>query len=232
KRWDKGAFVVKIDHHESGDDFADLPIVYPEAAATAEIVSNLILDFGIGTMTAEAAKLLYSGIVTDTGGFRFSVSPCTFETAAMLVSYGFNAGELTERLFLRTRKEAELSGVLCGMIKMTPSGAAYLRLDRDVISAFGMTREEAGDTVNLMLGIDGIPVWAVFIGETDGTYHVRLRGRGANVRIIAEKFGGGGHDGASGAHLDSEEKIPAVIAELDRTAKDVLDKQNKPGYNI
>ncbi len=231
KRWNQGGFVVKIDHHASGDDFAGLSFVFPEAAASAEIVSEMVLDLGFGAMTKNAAALLYAGIVTDTGGFRFSVSSGTFVTASRLVSYGFDVMDLTGRLFLRSRKEAELSGVLCGMIKMTPSGAAYLRLDRDVIKTFEMTREEAGDTVNLMNGIDGIPVWAVFIGEEDGTYHVRLRSRGANVRIIAEKFGGGGHDGASGAHLKTEDEIPAVIAELDKTAKESLDNPVSKGYN-
>lgn len=207
------ARLINIDHHVSNPSFGDLNLVLPEATSSAELVHRVLKEAGYSPSRA-VAKCLFTGIITDTGCFRFAgVDGRTLRVAADLLDTGFDPSEVTiplyeeypftrlqlERLMLE-RVEVRLEGRLVM--------STLLAEDFDELRA---KVSETEDLVNRLREIRGVEVGVLVTGLPSGTTRVSLRSKGlVNVSDVARSFGGGGHRRAAGIRT---ELSPAEVKE-------------------
>jgi len=208
--------LVNIDHHFSNDLYGDLNLVLPKAAATGEIVYYLIKALKL-EITKEIAESVYTSLVTDTGGFRYSnTTPEVLRLAAELVDKGADAQKVSDRIFAGISKEAmELVRVSLGTIRVYGDGRiASMTLSQSDLGKTGATDEDTENLINFVRKLDTVKV-AIFLKERpDGQIKLSLRSRSdVNVSLIAGKFKGGGHAYAAGAVLDGpmEAALKAVL---------------------
>ena len=199
-----GARVLNIDHHADNRRYGDVNWVDPRAAATGEMVHDLIEALDL-PLTPEVAVNLYTAIVADTGSFRYSnTTPKTFRVAGRLAEAGADPAWAAIQLY-ETRQLAglHLLGRLLGQVETNAEGTiAWLVVDR----AHGAFSDliEAEDLVTYPRSLGTAKVAVLFrelAGETP-MVKVSLRGKGdVNVARIAAALGGGGHPNAAGVVL-------------------------------
>lgn len=201
----EGRRTIVIDHHAvaTGEVEASLSLIDPAAAATAELLYDVLLQTGdpVGPLTARA---LYVGLVTDTGSFRYSNStPQAHRTAAALIEAGADPEALYRPLFasLRPAELSTLQAALEGMQHDREYGITWAVLDLDVSRRLGPLEEYEGVLEHLR-NLSGTNVAILFRELEGGAVKISLRSTGqANVATVARSFGGGGHERAAGAVL-------------------------------
>lgn len=219
---DLADMIVLIDHHIPDVPYADIAWIEPHRSSTCEMIADLARSFpGELLLPESAARLLYAGIVTDSGCFRFpSVSGETHRLAAMLLDKGIDTESLMAGLFLEKYEYLEYKAYVYRHLQRTPNGVTYLFVTRDMQERFRLSREDASNTVNLMDSIRDSLIWLAFIDNGDGSIRVRLRSRFASVQPLAARFGGGGHEKASGATVRSWEEAGKLVAQADAELKE------------
>ena len=153
-------------------------------------------------------------MVTDTGRFRFrGVDSETMLMASKLLSYGVDVEKLDNYLSVETMDVVKLKGHVLQNACFTEDGVAYIKMTRDVIDQYNVTDEEAASLVGLIGSIEGYPVYCLFM-DYPTEIRIRLRSRGPRVDKLANLYGGGGHEKAAGAHLDSWDELEKFIKQL------------------
>ncbi|WP_078414026.1 DHH family phosphoesterase [Priestia abyssalis] len=217
QRYARGKIVVKIDHHPNEDPYGDVLWVDTNASSASEMIYEFYLfgkDKGL-KMSSEAARLIYAGIVGDTGRFLFpSTKPRTFQYASELVQYGFEFKELYDQLYSTKVNVAKLQGYVLQNFTLQSSGVAHMTLTKDILERFEATPSEASQLVGVLGSVEGIRAWVFFI-EEDELIRVRLRSKGPVINTIAQKYKGGGHPMAAGASIYSWDEVQAVLADLE-----------------
>ena len=205
--------IIKIDHHIAQTQYGDIAYVEEEAPSCCQIVTKFAVETGL-KLNYEAAFALYTGIVTDTGRFRFrGVDSETMMLAATLLSYGVDVEKLDNYLSVETMDVVKLKGYVLQNAVFTPDGVAYIKMTRDVISQYNVTDEEAASLVGLIGSIEGYPAYCLFM-EYPNEIRIRIRSRGPRVDKLANRYGGGGHEKAAGAHLDSWDELDTFVKEF------------------
>lgn len=209
--------ILRIDHHISENSFADFNLVDPNRSSTCEIIADFVREnCDKFKMTKEAAAYLFTGMVTDSGRFKYTETDSnTLRTAAYLMDFGIDVQEIYDNIYLESFEEFSLKGKMYSMIKFTPSKVAYIRFRLEDLARLGITAETASNSVDLMQNIRGTDIWMVFIETPEGTTRVRLRSRRLDVQQLAAKFHGGGHVNASGATCYSEIEVDSLLKEAD-----------------
>jgi phosphoesterase RecJ-like protein len=195
-----GATIVNIDHHPDNRRYGDVEWIDPTAAATGEMVYELLVALG-AEVTPAIATNLFTAIHTDTGSFRYSnTTPRTFAIAGALTAAGARPGFVSNRLYERRGPDAlRWLAQALARVEVTDGGrVAALTLPAGLVpEAF----VEAEDLVNYPRSIESVRV-ACLLRERDGQVKVSLRGKGdVDVARIAARFGGGGHPNAAGCTL-------------------------------
>jgi bifunctional oligoribonuclease and PAP phosphatase NrnA len=193
-----GARVLNIDHHGDNRRYGDVNWVDTRAAATGEMVYDVIEAAGL-PLTADVAVNLYTAIVTDTGSFRYSnTTPKTFRVAARLVEAGADPAHVATTVY-ETRHLGGLrllGHVLQGMETDPDGSVAWLVIDRNLASSPDLP--EAEEFVNYPRSVRTAKV-AVLFRELPDSVKVSLRAKGeVDVARIAARLGGGGHPNAAG----------------------------------
>lgn len=221
----EGRFLINIDHHTSGQAFADLNWIDREASATGELIYDLAVAARV-RITEAMATCIYTAVLTDTGSFHYQGTRArTFELAQRLVELGANPIAIAQNVYFSNP-----------MSKMLLLGSALSTLQREGRIAWlwvthqDMIRTRAAEedcegVVNYAICIAGVEV-AVFLRELpDHSVRLSLRGKGnVNVAKIAELFGGGGHDSASGCNikLPLQAATERILTELRRAVATVV----------
>jgi phosphoesterase RecJ-like protein len=199
-----GTLVLNIDHHADNRRYGDVNWVEPPAAATGELVYDLLGAAGL-SLTGDIATNLYTAIVTDTGSFRYSnTTPRTFRTAARLVEAGARPEEVALHLYeTRHLPGLHLLGRILQQVETTPDGTvAWLVLDRSQASSADLLEGE--DFVTYPRSLRAAKV-AVLFRELPGEVKVSLRAKGeVDVARVAARLGGGGHRNAAGVVLKAD----------------------------
>ena len=204
---------VMIDHHTHPDDFYHLAYWDDEASSTAEMIYRLIGEWDDTPRIQKAcATALFTGLVTDTGSFRFpSTTPAVHQMAAALIAAGAPNGLIYDRLFAQdSEKRLHLLGHALSRLRVLHTyHCAYMVLDRHDVARFDIQTGDTEGLVNYGLSIRGINMSAFFI-EKEGSVKMsfRSRGRFAVNEFSAAHFNGGGHRNAAGGR--STEPIEAV----------------------
>ncbi|GKW46718.1 bifunctional oligoribonuclease/PAP phosphatase NrnA [Planococcus sp. NCCP-2050] len=217
QRYKTGEKIIKIDHHPNDDAYGDLLHVDTNASSASELIYELYTyghEQENWEMPDMAARLLYAGIIGDTGRFLFpSTTEKTFKIAGELIKYNFNRDELHNGMYEMERKLLHLQGYIYQNFVMNESGAAYVKITKDVLSEFDVTASETSLLVGSLGNVKGLKAWVIFI-EEDTEIRVRLRSKGPVINGLAKEFGGGGHPMASGATAYSWEEAEQVIERL------------------
>lgn len=217
ERYKQGDFLIKIDHHPNDDAYGDLLWVDTDASSCSEMIYDLYEEgkaYANWKMSDAAARLLFVGIVGDTGRFIYpSASPKTFETAGKLVQYNFDRSALFDGMYEMERKLLNLQGYIYQNFVMDENGMAYIKLPTTILQQFDATPSETSLLVGSLGNVKNISAWVMFIEEND-SIRVRLRSKGPIINELAKKYKGGGHPLASGATAHSWEEADQVINDL------------------
>jgi bifunctional oligoribonuclease and PAP phosphatase NrnA len=216
ERYRLGEQLIKIDHHPNEDPYGDLQWVDTAASSTSEMIYEFYLSFkdkGL-KMSDEAARLLYGGIVGDTGRFLYpSTTNKTFAYAGELIHYNFSRTELYDKMYELAPNVVKLNGYILQNFELLESGAAKVVMKRELLEQFQVKPSEASLLVSELGNVAGIKAWVFFIEEQD-QIRVRLRSKGPVINSIARKYNGGGHPLAAGASIYSWDDVDSVLADL------------------
>ncbi|MFD1900158.1 bifunctional oligoribonuclease/PAP phosphatase NrnA [Enterococcus termitis] len=216
ERYKMGKQLIKIDHHPNDDPYGDLIWVNTEASSCSEI----IVDFYHHNqaelqMSDEAARLLYAGIVGDTGRFLYpATTPHTLEVAAELMTYDFKTADLNRELEQIPMSVAKFTGYVYQNIEVDNNGAAKVILPQTLLDEYGIVDSETAAIVSLPGVIDEVLAWAIFVQQPEGYYRVRLRSKGPVINELAKKHHGGGHPLASGANAKNKAEVDVIYSEI------------------
>lgn len=198
--FDRTASTALIDHHPTTVPFAQISVLRPQAAATAQIIVDLMQTYG-WEISARAAMCLWAGISTDTGNFSFdSVRGETFRAAAICVDCGAQPGMITEKLY-RTSTEGHIRamGRVLNGLRLSREGRVCILCNthRDVEECHA-TQEDLSGIINQAQEIESVQAVA-HLSEREGFIKCSLRAKAPlDVAKVAQKFGGGGHVRAAG----------------------------------
>ena len=196
-------FLINIDHHKSGRNFADVNWIDPKAVATAEMVYKLARRAGV-KISPEIATCLYTAVLTDTGAFMFEgTNEHTFELARELVLAGADPALCARHIYFghSTAKMRLLGLALSALQREGP--LAWIWATQEQMERTGAKEEDCEGLVNYALAIGDVEVAVFFRELPDGRFRVSMRSKGKlDVARIAEDFGGGGHACASGCSVD------------------------------
>jgi len=196
-------FLVNIDHHATGREYADLNWIDRGAASVGELVYRLVKAAG-ATVTTQMASCLYTTVLTDTGGFCYgSTQASTFGLARELVLAGADPIRIAHHVYFSTpASKLLLLGAALGNLKHEDR-LAWLWVTAQDLMRTCATDEDCEGIVNFALCAAGVEA-AVFLREMpDQRIQLSLRSKGrVNVASIAERLGGGGHESAAGCTLD------------------------------
>jgi phosphoesterase RecJ-like protein len=196
-------FLISIDHHLSGRPFAHVNWIDPAATATAELVYRLAREARVA-ISPEIATCLYTALMTDTGSFMFrGTNEHTFALARELVLAGADPAHCARNIYFAhsTAKMRLLGAALSNLHR--EGSFAWIWITREQMERSQAKEEDCEGLVNYALSIGEVEVAVFFREMPDGRYRVSLRSKGAlNVAHIAEGFGGGGHECASGCSME------------------------------
>ena len=214
--------LVKIDHHINVEPYGDIVWVEEHRSSASEMIAELYHSFSDEwKINVTAATCIYTGMVTDSGRFRFSsVSGDTMRLAGMLLDIGVDTDVLFARLYMKGFNTFKFQSYVYKKMKITENGVAYLYVDKGMQKKFALSSEEASACVSYMDSIKDSLIWIAFIEGSDKTVRVRLRSRFVTVNEIAQRYHGGGHACASGATVYSKKEMKALIAEADKALKE------------
>jgi phosphoesterase RecJ-like protein len=169
----------------------------------------------------EAATYIYTGMVTDSGRFRFrEVSPETMRLAGSMLEQGIDTDTLYAHLYMKEFDSLKFEGYVYKKIKISKNGVASVFVDSAMKEKFALTNEQASAVVSYMEAIKGSLIWIAFIDSGDGSIRVRLRSRFVTVSELAERYNGGGHACAAGATVYSVAEMKKLLKEADELLKE------------
>ncbi len=199
--------VAVVDHHLSNVGFATANLVDSASAATCEILAGVFFDNNL-PVDAQTAQALYTGILTDTGQFRFnSTSRRCFVLAGELVARGAQPSEAGYQLYEReTEGKLRLLQHFLASLRLECAGRVCVgTLAPGIFEETGTSVEDTEGLVDYARSIDGVDIGALIEEKTDGTVKASLRAKEPVYRVdlVAAQFNGGGHACAAGLNLKS-----------------------------
>jgi phosphoesterase RecJ-like protein len=217
---------ICIDHHTTNSGIAEINMTDSTAAATAELIYDMLGAVG-GEITPAIARALFVGIATDTGWFRFpNASARAFEIAACLTSRGAAPAELFSLVHeqLRWERMGLLGAGLSELQSAAGGKIAWMALTREMFERTGADSEDVEGIIDILRTIEGVEIAILFREACDGgapSIRVSLRSKNeTDVSRLAEKFGGGGHIRAAGIRMRGmslREAIDKIVAAAEET---------------
>lgn len=213
--FEKAPCIIKIDHHIARESFGTIEIVDDTYESCCGLITDIFYNLNF-KFNKNSAMYLYTGMVTDSGRFRYdSTTSRTFSLASILLNEGIDITEIYNNLYLDDFEIVKLRAIYVLKMKLTNKNVAY------IITTYEEFKELNFDIftvsrgmVNTMSGIKGIEIWANFTETEDGKVICELRSNKYNINKIAVKYGGGGHAKASGATVDSMEIAMQMLEDL------------------
>ncbi|WP_333908733.1 DHH family phosphoesterase [Marinigracilibium pacificum] len=199
---------VLIDHHQNPQHFADYEFWDTGAAATAELVYDLLVDMDeVDLIDVDIAEALYAGIMTDTGSFRHSnTTKHVHEVVGELIGYGADINRVSRLVYDNNSPERMkfLGWALYENLTIVPDlETAYFAISAEDLTRFNSKTGDTEGIVNYALGIEGVKIAAMFTEREEG---VKISFRSVTEiavnEIASEHFDGGGHKNAAGGKSD------------------------------
>ena len=220
---------LNLDHHADNPLYGEHNLVDGTAAASAQIVASLYKECGV-ELDRDAATAIYTGVSTDTGGFRFrNVSPAAHELVADLLRAGVVPAEVDDRIN-RTGTVQQLKIVGASLANAERLGNALIStVDNDDYERTGASELDSKESIDRLRTVAGVEVVA-HLREVEGGTKGSLRSESVDVAEVARRFNGGGHRLAAGFTIHGKRPAEAKVDLLD-ALKGVVDLGEEPGAN-
>ena len=207
---------LRMDHHIFVEQIADIEVTDTSFESCCGLITAFAMESGLA-LTPLAAKSLYTGMVTDSGRFRYdATSSKTHRLAAHLMEQSFDTNEIYRNLYSDDFSRIQLRAKFVLKIQFSPKNVAYIYTTKEELAQSGAdTFTVSRGMVNTMADIKGTEIWVNFT-ETEGGVLCEIRSAGVNINPIAVKYGGGGHAKASGATVADRATAMAMLEDLDK----------------
>lgn len=211
---------VRFDHHIFFEKIAEEEVTDTSFESCCGLITAFAKECSL-TVSAKAAKALYTGMITDSGRFRYdSITSQTFMMAAFLMERGFDTSDIYKNLYSDDLFFIQLRAKFALKINIAENGVAYIYTDIDEAKSYGTDNFTISrGMVNVMSEIKGIDRWANFTETEDGVL-CEIRSSRFNINPVAVKYGGGGHKKASGATLKDKDEAMALLNDLISLSED------------
>jgi len=219
-RYTLAAATARIDHHLFVEKFTDEEVIDTSFESCCGEITALAMESGL-TLSPVGAKALYTGMITDSGRFRYdSTSAQTFRLASFLMERNFDTTDIYRNLYSDDLSSIQLRASFTLKIQTTPYRTAYIYTTLDEAKEtdadnFTISRGMVGT----MAEIKGIDSWVNFTETEDGVL-CEIRSSKYNINPIAVKYGGGGHQKASGATLKDREEAMRLLDDLNALSEE------------
>jgi len=221
---------IIVDHHlpSSSDQKIKIKasLIDPDAAATGVLIYKTLRALGV-KIDRDIATNLYTAILVDTGGFRYSnTNPESLRIASHLIEAGADPWEITKHVYESIPfKSMKLLGLSLSTLE-SRNGIAWIKTTRDMFKKTGTTAEDSEDFVDFPRKVKDVEVAVFFRQDGARSYKISLRSKGrVNVEEIARQFGGGGHAPAAGCNVNGsfnevkEKVLKAIDAAIKKARK-------------
>ena len=211
---------VRLDHHIFCETIADLEVTDTSFESCCGLITAFAVECKL-RLSPTAAKSLYTGMITDSGRFRYdSTTSQTFRLAAILMEQPFNTNDIYRNLYADDFKYIKLRAQFVLKVALSDKNVAYIYTCKEELQnydadIFSISRGMVG----VMSDIRGVDIWTNFT-ETDDGVLCEIRSSKYNINPIAKKYGGGGHAKASGATLKNKEEAMSLLADLGRLTEE------------
>ncbi len=205
---------LRLDHHIFCGQIADVEVVDTSFESCAGMVAQFAVESGL-TINPLAAKSLYTGMVTDSGRFRYDATTArTHHLASKLMEQPFDTNALYRDLYADSLESKQLKAKFILKIQFSPKNVAYIYTTQAEFDQLGVDQFTVSrGMVNTMADIRGVSIWVNFT-ECEKGVLCELRSSVYNINPIAVKYGGG-HAKASGATVADYETAMAMLRDLD-----------------
>ena len=207
---------ARMDHHIFSEKICDTEYVEPSYESCCGMVTDLAQTCGL-RLNPTAAQALYTGMLTDSGRFRYdSTSARTFRLASFLMEQKFDTNEIFRNLYADDFESKKLRAQFTLKVQFTERNVAYIYTTLDELKAlnkdiFSVSRGMVG----IMSDTKGVDIWVNFT-ETETGVLCEIRSSRFNINPIAVKYGGGGHAKASGATVPDRAAAMNMLRDLDK----------------
>ena len=221
ERYTTAAATARMDHHIFVEEICEAEVTDTSFESCCGLITALAIEGNL-TVSPVAAKALYTGMITDSGRFRYdSTTAQTFRMAAFLMERKFETADIYRNLYADELFFIQLRAKITLKIQTTPHRVAYVYNTADEVAAYGAdTFTISRGMVNVMSEIRGIDSWVNFT-ETESGVLCEIRSNKYNINPIAVKYGGGGHQKASGCTLKNREEAMSLLADLNALSEEV-----------
>lgn len=217
--FDEQAQLLNVDHHPTNDRFGSCHLIKHDAAATVQILYDLAIHMNM-SLNLAIGDCFYTGLLTDTGGFRYSnTSPEVMQIGATLLALGVQGSEIAEQVLERVTYSqiVLLQKALSTLSFAHERKLAWLAVSLGDLESTGASSEDLDGLVNYPRNVEGVEVGMLFKEKAPGVIKVSLRSSGlVDVAAIAQSLGGGGHVRASGCTIQGtiEEAVARMVQEV------------------
>ena len=219
-RYTLAAATARIDHHLFCEEIAEVEVTDSSYESCCGLVAALAMEAG-WTVSPLAAKSLYTGMITDSGRFRYdSTSAQTFRVASFLMEREFSTVDIYRNLYADDFSFIQLRAQFVLKIQLTEKPVAYIYTTREEADSYGVDDFTISrGMVNVMGEIRGVDIWVNFTESEEGVL-CELRSSKYNINPIAKKYGGGGHAKASGATVKDRATAMEMLDDLMRLTEE------------
>lgn len=212
KYYNNAEFTINIDHHQGNKTGANFVIANPDLSSTCEIIYNIFCSFGREYLDLAICEDLYTGIMTDTSGFKRRLSPNTLSIAQRLINKGVNYEKFIRQTYShRTLYELKALGKLIEEIHQDEY-LHYLTIDKSLDNYKNLTFAQITKTIAEELRkIEDMDVFLIFIKDGSTLTVKCMSNISKNANLIAGLFGGGGHKGEAGFTLYNNPSIEEIL---------------------
>lgn len=213
-RYKKAQKTVRLDHHIFCEEICDIEVTDTSYESCCGLVTEFAVESNL-RLSKLAAKSLYTGMVTDSGRFRYdSTNANTFRLASHLMKAEFDTNEIYGQLYADDFSFIRLRAQFVLKIQFTDKNVAYIYTTKEEAATYDAdTFTISRAMVGTMGDIKGVNVWVNFT-ETENGVLAELRSNKYNINPIAVKYGGGGHAKASGATLKNRDEAMQMLNDL------------------
>ena len=215
ERYTSAKRTARMDHHIFVEKICDTEVTDTSYESCCGLVTEFALQTGL-KLSPVSAKALYTGMVTDSGRFRYdSTSAQTFRLASALMEQKFDTNDIYRNLYADDFAKIRLKAQFVLKIRFTDCNVAYIYTTKEELSELSVdTFTVSRGMVGTMADIKGVDIWVNFT-ETEQGVLCELRSSKYNINPIAGKYGGGGHAKASGACVANKEIAMQMLSDLD-----------------
>ncbi len=214
KRYTGAKYTARIDHHIYCEKVCNTEVIDTSYESCCGMIADMAISNGLN-INSKAATALYTGIVTDSGRFRYdSTSPRTMRLASELLECGVDYSDIFRELYSDTFENKKLKANFLLKVKFTDKNVAYIYTDKYELDMLNVdTFTASRGMVNTMSDIKGVDIWVNFTEADEGVF-CEIRSSVYNINPIAVKYGGGGHAKASGATLKNRCEAMQLLSDL------------------